>query len=87
MFAYNGYHFEPERNLKPNEKTNISTVTKHLRSDRELGMCDYHVGWKRHGYSHKAFYAASDNDPCDIFRCIENDKLYIPCEHELFEFI
>lgn len=50
-------------------------------------MCDYHVDWKKHGYSHKAFYAASDNDPCDIFRCIENDKLYIPCEHELFEFI
>lgn len=43
MFAYNGYHFEPERNLKPDEKTDISTVTKHLRTDRELGMCDYHV--------------------------------------------
>lgn len=41
MFEYNGYHFEPERNLKECEDKNLYTLSKHLRSDRELGMCDY----------------------------------------------
>ena len=85
MFKYSNYHFEPERNLKECEDKNLYTLSKHLRSDRELGMCDY--DWKIYNYSLKKFYTASCGSKCDLFRCVENGKLYIPGEHELFEFI
>lgn len=85
MFKYSNYHFEPERNLKECEDKNLYTLSKHLRSDRELGMCDY--DWKKYNYSLKKFYKASCGSKCDLFRCVENGKLYIPGEHELFEFI
>lgn len=87
MFEYNGYHFEPERKLRENEKKDICTFSKHIKSDRELGMCDYKVDWKKSDYSWKKFYEASCDSQLDLFRCVENEKLYVPCEHELFEFI
>lgn len=86
MFEYNGYHFEPERKLKKAEKKDICTFSKHISTDRELGMCDYDIEWKKHEYSWKGFYEACNDNPMDLFRCIENGKLYVPCEHELFEF-
>ncbi|MEO3161181.1 hypothetical protein ABHC52_14565, partial [Ruminococcus bicirculans (ex Wegman et al. 2014)] len=63
----------------------LTALTKHLRSDAELGLCKYE--WKKHNYSHKSFYAASNNSTSDLFRCVENNKVYIPGENELFEFI
>lgn len=86
MFEYNGYHFEPVRKLKESEKKDICTFSKHIRSDRELGICDYNVDWKKHNYSWKDFYSASNDSQLDIFLCVENGKLYVPCEHELFRF-
>lgn len=86
MFEYNGYHFEPVRKLKESEKKDICTFSKHIRSDRELGICDYDVDWKKHDYSWKDFYSASNDSQLDIFLCKENGKLYVPCEHELFQF-
>lgn len=35
-------------------------------------------------------YEDQEEEHClelDLFRCVENGKLYVPCEHELFEFI
>lgn len=87
MFEYNGFHFVPERKLRKCEKKDIRTFSRHIRSDRGLGMCDYNVDWKKHDYSWDAFYQASDDNQLDLFRCVENGKLYVPCEHELFEFI
>lgn len=87
MFEYNSYHFEEERKLKKSEYKDIKAFSRHIRSDRELGMCDYKVDWKKHNYSHKAFYEASGDSQLDLFRCTENGKLYVPCNHELFEFI
>ena len=43
MFEYNGYHFEPERKLKKEEKKDICAFSKQISSDRELGMCDYDI--------------------------------------------
>lgn len=86
MFEYNGYHFEPVRKLKESEKKDICTFSKHIRSDRELGICDYNFNWKKHDYSWKGFYSASNDSQLDIFLCKENGKLYVPCEHELFQF-
>lgn len=86
MFEYNGYNFEPERKMQDSEKKDICTFSKHIKTDRELGMCDYDVEWKKHNYSWKDFYEASGDSQLDLFRCVENGKLYVPCEHELFEF-
>ena len=86
MFEYNGYNFEPERKMKNSEKKDICTFSKRIKTDRELGMCDYDVEWKKHNYNWKEFYEASGGSQLDLFRCVENGKLYVPCEHELFEF-
>ena len=72
MFEYNGYHFESIRKLKESEKKDICTFSKHIRSDRELGICDYDVDWKKHDYSWKDFYSASNDSQLDIFLCKEN---------------
>ena len=34
-------------------------------------------------YSHKEFYAATTVKDCDIFRCVESGRLYVPCEDGL----
>lgn len=52
----------------------------------KYGICDYDVDWKKHDYSWKDFYLASNDSQLDIFLCKENGKLYVPCEHELFQF-
>lgn len=84
IFEYNGYHFKPVRKLKESEMKNIRIFSKHIRSDRELGMCNY--DWKKCDYNWNSFYEASNNSQLDIFICEENGKLYVPCENELFQF-
>lgn len=71
MFEYNGYKFEPLRKLKKEESKDIKTFSRHIASDRELGMCDYDVDWKKSEYSWKEFYDASGDSQMDIFRCLE----------------
>ena len=34
----------------------------------------------------KIFYAAATDKECDIFQCLENGKLYVPCTHELQQY-
>lgn len=85
-FAYSGYHFTPYRKFNKSEQESSLYAFVHsgqLTSDRELGMSTYDQ-WKKVDYSHKAFYEASTDKTCDIFRCVENGNLYVPCENELF---
>ena len=35
----------------------------------------------------RAFYMASPDKECDLFRCVENGKLYLPCENDLQEYV
>lgn len=35
----------------------------------------------------KPFIRRPRNKECDLFRCVENGKLYIPCENDLQEYI
>lgn len=86
-FEYFGYHFVPDRKLRECEKDSKATFLKHIRSDTTLGMCAYTADWKRHDYSWTGFYEASANSPLDLFRCVENGKLYVPSNCELYEFI
>ena len=37
-------------------------------------------------YSYDDFYAASTDKECDIFRCMETGRLYVPSANELFEY-
>ncbi len=85
-FAYGGYHFTPYRKFNKLEKKRSQYEFFHsgqITSDRELGMSAYD-SWKKVDYSHITFYEASTDKTCDIFRCVENGKLYIPGENELF---
>lgn len=85
-FLYQGYHFKPVRQFT--EEENFWEVTDRLCRDVELGMmeADYY-GLQKHPYSHKKFYAASTDKTADIFLCFENQKEYIPCEHELQQYV
>lgn len=84
-FAYGGYHFTPYRKFNKSEQESSLYAcfrSGRLSSDREMGMSTYEQ-WRKVDYSHEAFYEAAGSKTCDIFRCVENGKLYIPCEHEL----
>ncbi len=82
IYEYGGKHFIPHSKLgKVNCLSNLL-----LRSDVELGFFDSDWGNRKikYKYSHKKFYEAMGDSDMDIFKCVENGKLYIPCEHELF---
>lgn len=82
IYEYGGKHFVPHSKLgKVNSITDIK-----LRSDIALGFFDSDWAERivKFKYSYKDFYKAMGNSEMDIFKCIENGRLYIPCEHELF---
>jgi len=82
-FEYGGYHFIPERKLMGAEAS-FYAISKKLCEDRELGFCEEgYVYPSKFQYSHGAFMQASTDKECDLFRCVENGKLYIPCHHDL----
>ena len=86
-FEYGGYHFVPVRKLDKNENSDIRALTRSIATDVNLGFfrTDDILGRnQKHPYSYEEFYAASSDSDADIFKCIENDKLYIPGENELF---
>ena len=85
-FEYGGYHFIPERKLRPDEG-DLFSITRKLKTDEELGMFD--KGFPKAGkvpYTWRGFYEVSPDKKADLFRCVENGKLYIPCNHELAEY-
>lgn len=89
VFEYGGYHFIPERQFNKQENDFYKIIRK-LRSDRELGffVTDYYgKGSQRFPYSYDDFYAASTDKKCDIFRCVENGRLYVPCQNELQQYM
>lgn len=85
VFFYGGYHFRPVGQFPPKE-SDFFKITRKLRRDNSLKLTDYD---KERGftYSHEAFYAASTDKKCDVFRCVENGRLYVPCEHELQQYL
>lgn len=86
-FKYQGYHFKPLRQFTQKDG-DFFDITRRLKRDDELGMmeADY-AGKQKRPYSYKDFYAASPNKEADIFLCLENQKEYIPCQHELQEYM
>lgn len=86
-FCYGGKHFIPEGRF---DQTNASLneVLSKLSVDVELGFCvpDYKYPSK-HPYSQDGFYEAATDKKCDVFRCVENGKLYVPCQNDLQQYV
>lgn len=71
-FKYKGFTFHPERNFTKDENKDLRTITKHIKSDKNLDICNYDVDWKKHNYNYKEFYNAMKNSEFDLFRCVDN---------------
>ena len=70
------------------EENDFLKISRRQRIDRDLGFCRPGYAYEsKYPYSHGAFYEASTDKECDLFRCVENGKLYIPCENDLQEYI
>ena len=80
-FEYRGYHFTSCRKFTKKDG-DFFKIMRRVRSDRSLAMCTY--GWQKVHYDYEAFYAASTDKNCDLFRCEDNGRLYVPCLNELF---
>jgi hypothetical protein len=87
VFEYGGYHFTPYRKFLGKSERDFFAVSRKLRSDWELGLFSdrERKGYKA-DYEYDDFYAASTDKECDIFRCVETGRLYVPCANELFGF-
>ena len=86
-FEYGGYHFIPERQFTAAEN-NFASISRRQNLDIDLGFCRENYAYpSKYPYSHESFYAASPDKTCDLFRCVENGKLYIPCENDLQEYM
>jgi hypothetical protein len=83
VFEYGGRHWRPHRKFEKRDGDFYKQMD-HASSDRSLGIATY--DWGKTEYSHALFYAASGESEADIFRCVENGRLYIPCENELFQY-
>ena len=81
-FSYGGFHFIPVRQFEKDEG-DFFALSKRLAIDPVLGL-SADAERQNHPYSHKEFYTATADKTCDIFRCLENGKLYVPGERELF---
>ncbi len=95
-FAFGGYHFTPYRSFCKGEierpldgdsrpqKTDVQYAMRNMHTDRDMGLSTY--SWGKADYTFDTFYAASCGSRNDIFRCVENGKLYVPHENELFQY-
>ena len=86
-FLYQGYHFKLLGQF-PKGEGDFFEITKRLKRDTELGMmAEDYDGKQKREYSHAGFYAASPIKDADLFLCLENQKVYVPCEYELQEYM
>ena len=83
-FEYLGLQFMPIKKLGKN--MDFMTISRFLKSDFDLGMSTYDWWKNKKDYNYNDFYKASGDSECDIFKCIENGKNYIPCGNELFQY-
>ena len=81
-FSYGGFHFIPVRQFEKDEG-DFFALSKRLAIDPILGL-SADAERQKHPYSHKDFYAATADKTCDIFRCLENRKLYVPGDREVW---
>jgi hypothetical protein len=89
IFEHGGYHFKPYRNYKYGE------IDKHLEGDSRLWKTDASYAFRNMSSDpamkplvspnlNAEFYASANGGATDIFVCVENGKLYVPGNSELF---
>ena len=82
-FEYGGYNFFPVRKLEGAE-SGFFAISKRISIDAELGLCEEGYAYpSKFPYSYEDFYKAAGGQEYDLFRCVENGKIYIPCHHDL----
>lgn len=78
-FEYMGHFFSPLRTFNSKErKASIYEFTPYIHPNR--------IGVKHSNSLLNDFYKASGNSECDVFRCVEDNKLYIPGDTVLWEY-
>jgi uncharacterized protein (UPF0297 family) len=82
IFKFCGYHFKPYRQFEKCDG-DFNAQMRRISSERNMGIANYE--WGKMDYSHAKFYEIAKSD-ADIFTCLENGKLYVPCENELFRY-
>lgn len=90
VFIYGRHHFIPYGFFSKQENNDLRLLTRRLRTDADLGFfADSNIagGTQKYRYDYDEFYAAAGDHTFDIFRCIDNGKLYVPGAHELFEYM
>ena len=78
-FVYMSYTFVPVGTLEKGKE--LDQYNSYLRRN-DLGIRNYNGG----AYSWSGFYEESGKSTADVFRCLENGKLYVPGTNELFEY-
>lgn len=74
----------PYRNFTTEEKyDDAKEISRHVRSDPEMGLCASGGKESKCDYSNDSFYEKSPLKECDVFICLENGKLYVPARNEL----
>lgn len=87
MFEYGGFHFIPERKFTSKEN-DFSKISHRQRVDVQMGLCKPGYAYEsRFPYSYESFMAASPVKDCDLFRCVENGRLYLPCINDLQQYM
>ena len=82
-FEYGGYNFFPVRRLEGAE-SGFFAISRRIAIDPELGFCEEGYAYpSKFPYSYDDFYKAAGSKEYDLFRCVENGKIYIPCHHDL----
>ncbi|MBQ9749953.1 MAG: DpnD/PcfM family protein, partial [Clostridia bacterium] len=82
-FEYGGYNFFPVRKLEGAE-SGFYAISKRISIDAELGLCEEGYAYpSKFPYFYDDFYKAAGGHEYDLFRCVENGKIYIPCHHDL----
>lgn len=86
VFIYGNKHFVPVRKFNKTDG-DFCKITRGLRRNNELGFQEYdYYGNQKFCYNYDDFYKASTKKDYDIFKCLETDKVYIPCKGELMSY-
>ena len=82
QFKYGNRHFEPLSTPAPKDFFTAS------RCCCSVGIGDY--PWSAERYNYREFYraaATAGGSKADLFFCVEDKRVYLPCEHELMLYI
>lgn len=86
IFKYGGKRFVPVRKFTKLDG-GFSKIAHALIVNNDLGFQEVnYYGNQKFSYNYDEFQKASTEKDCDLFRCIETNKLYVPCRHELQEY-